>query len=211
MNRDWQNWDVGQIAEKIDQYWLTDIDESLHRDRLADLVALCIDKSQAKILEVGCGTGLIYQRLVPNLIPSSRYVGVDVSDKMLDIARRRFPEGQFLRGDGYELAFDNGAFDVVLCFEVLGHIPEIETFLGHLLRVSGRICIFTVWPSDGQDIVESAEHFDGRRFLHRQYSDRYIRQIIHRQQTDSQIRVVAFPNKVTAYIVRFGADANSDR
>jgi len=203
MQRDWQNWDKGRVAEIIEAYWQSNVNESAHREQLLSLVSCNLSTPRGRVLEVGCGTGLIYQRLVPTLLNNTDYVGVDVSDKMLDIARRNFPDGIFLRGDGYELSFADGAFDTVLCFEVLGHILHIEKFVSELLRVANKNSIFTVWPSAGADIIESYEYVDGIRFLHRQYADSYIRRIIcsATPKRGNHIKAVELPTGVRAYIV----------
>ncbi|TIP03010.1 MAG: class I SAM-dependent methyltransferase [Mesorhizobium sp.] len=203
MNRDWENWDVGEIANEIHTIWQNSPVEDAHRQELVDIVLGYVSTAAASILEVGCGTGLIYQKLMGHLPADASYMGVDSSSKMLDIARRGFPEGQFLFGDGYELDFNDGEFDVVLCFEVLGHIPEIEQFIAELLRVARRTCIFTTWPSDSQEIVENYETIGDVRFLHRRYSDSLIRKIVRSRGGEHvrDIKSVTLRSGGQAYIV----------
>ncbi|MBZ9709918.1 class I SAM-dependent methyltransferase [Mesorhizobium sp. ESP7-2] len=178
MSRDWDNWDVDGIADEIQAIWQNSPTEDAHRQELIDIVLHHVAPPALSILEVGCGTGLIYEKLVRNLPGGASYKGVDSSVKMLEIARGGFPEGEFLFGDGYELVFRDQQFDVVLCFEVLGHIPEIEQFIAELLRVTRKTCIFTTWPSDGQEIVENYETISGVQFLHRRYPDAFIRKTV---------------------------------
>ncbi|MEA2604228.1 MAG: hypothetical protein QOF89_5220 [Acidobacteriota bacterium] len=181
--RHWERWDGDGVAETIESYWLQSSYEKIHRDMLADLCALYLPTPDLDVLEVGCGTGLIYERLVPRLLSNERYTGVDVSESMLAIGRRKFPAARFLAGDGYGLRFADGAFDVVLCFEVLGHLPEIGTLLRELVRVSRRTVVFTVWPApDG--VVETGETVRGESFLHRQYSHAYLYEQIQRALPD---------------------------
>ncbi|TJV40641.1 MAG: class I SAM-dependent methyltransferase [Mesorhizobium sp.] len=180
MSRDWENWDVDGIAGEIQKIWQNSPIEDAHRQELVDIVSDRVAlPPPPSILEVGCGTGLIYEKLARILPSGASYTGVDSSVKMLEIARGGFPEGEFLFGDGYGLVFRDQEFDVVLCFEVLGHIPEIEQFVAELLRVTRKICIFTTWPSDGQEIVENHETIGDVQFLHRRYSDAFIRKAIH--------------------------------
>jgi SAM-dependent methyltransferase len=116
---------------------------------------------------------MIYECLVPGLIPNERYTGVDVSREMLAIGRRQHPEARLLDGDGYQLQFGDGEFDISLAFEVLGHLPEIGSFLRELVRVTRDTAIFTVWPAaDG--VVETRESFRDSHFLHRSYSHVYL-------------------------------------
>ncbi|MER9603776.1 class I SAM-dependent methyltransferase [Mesorhizobium sp. M0243] len=179
MTRDWDNWDVSGIADEIQAIWQNSPIEDAHRQELVDIVLHRVTlPPESSILEVGCGTGLIYEKLVTGLPSGAIYTGIDSSVKMLEKAREGFPTGTFLFGDGYNLGFEDHQFDVVLCFEVLGHIPEIEQFVAELLRVTKKICIFTTWPSDGEEIVENYETIGGVQFLHRRYSDAYIRNAI---------------------------------
>lgn len=171
----WQLWDQPGVAETIESLWQGSLYESVHRDVLADLCSLYISSPDLDVLEVGCGTGRIYERLVPRLVDNARYTGVDVSERMLEIARERFPQARFLAGDGYRLQFADGAFDVVLAFEVLGHLPEIGPFLRELVRTARRAAIFTIWPAaDG--VVDDREEIHGASFLRRRYSHAYVLQ-----------------------------------
>jgi ubiquinone/menaquinone biosynthesis C-methylase UbiE len=203
MGRDWENWDVSGVASEIQTIWLSSDEENAHRKQLADLVCGRISTSDPSILEVGCGTGLVYEQLAARHNIVTNYIGVDSSLKMLEIARRNFPRGQFVYGDGYELVFRDQEFDAVLCFEVLGHIPRIKTFLNEMLRVAGKTCIFTTWPSDRGDIVEDYETIDGTRFLYRRYSESYIQQLIHvavREKLDD-IELIRLSSGGQAYVV----------
>ncbi|ANT50603.1 class I SAM-dependent methyltransferase [Mesorhizobium amorphae] len=202
MSRDWEKWDIGNIATELQAIWQDSANEIAHRGQLADIVSHYAT-AQTSILEVGCGTGLVYEKLVTTLPVTSRYTGVDSSVKMLEIARQNFPQGQFLYGDGYELVFRDQEFDVVLSFEVLGHIPEIKPFVSELFRVAKKTCIFTTWPSDGRDIVENYETINGVQFLHRRYSDDYVQKIIRtvgRKKLDS-IELASLSSGGQAYIV----------
>jgi ubiquinone/menaquinone biosynthesis C-methylase UbiE len=177
-SRPWQLWDVGTVAQTIDAIWRQSSAELGHREKLAQFVAHQLSNPPGSLLEVGCGTGLVYERLVPRFLPNANYTGVDVSDRMLALARRNYPVGRFVYGDGYNLHFDDASFDIVVCFEVLGHLPDIVPFLRELFRVTNKTCLFTVWPSPAADIITTDEEIDGVRFMHQQFSDRYLRRLI---------------------------------
>ncbi|MBI3798045.1 MAG: methyltransferase domain-containing protein [Deltaproteobacteria bacterium] len=199
-----QLWDAEEVVKAIEQYWQNNIYESAHRDALIELVSHYITSPKSSVLEVGCGTGLIYKRLVPEHLLGSSYVGVDVSRKMLEIARKNSPTGQFIVGDGYELKFADRAFDITLCFEVLGHIPEIGPFIGELCRVTKDICLFTVWPSEGEDIVEEHEEVCGVKFLHRKYADPYIKKILAEDGLENgwKVQVAILSAECWAYVLQ---------
>ncbi len=83
-----------------------------------------------RCLEVGCGTGLILERVAA---VASEAVGIDLSPGMLEKARER---GLTVHeAPATKLPFDDARFDVVYSFKVLAHVPEIETALAEMARV----------------------------------------------------------------------------
>jgi ubiquinone/menaquinone biosynthesis C-methylase UbiE len=83
------------------------------------------------VLEVGCGTGLVMQRM----LGFARSVkGVDLSPGMLEKARER---GLDVReASATALPFGDAEFDVTCSFKVLAHVPEIELALSEMARVT---------------------------------------------------------------------------
>jgi len=82
------------------------------------------------VLEVGCGTGLLLQR-VAGFARSA--TGIDLSPGMLERARARGLE--VVEGSATALPFADARFDVAYSFKVLSHVPELERALSEMLRV----------------------------------------------------------------------------
>ncbi|MFO0709257.1 MAG: class I SAM-dependent methyltransferase [Sandaracinus sp.] len=83
-----------------------------------------------EVLEVGCGTGLVLERVAR---VAARAEGVDLSPGMLAHARGR---GLSVReGDATALPFADASFDVVYAFKVLAHVPDIERAIAEMFRV----------------------------------------------------------------------------
>jgi len=203
MSRYWQNWDEPNVARRIQRIWSGTSGEIQHRAQLSGLVTRNVPGLKGTFLEVGSGTGLIYEQLFTASHGAIDYVGVDISLQMLRIARQNFPKACFLYGDGFELVFKDGEIDCVLCFEVTGHVPNLPRLLKEVLRVTGKICIFTTWPTEEQDIVEEYEDIEGTRFLHRKYPDAYVRQCIPSAISGiSRIETQDLPSGARAYIVK---------
>lgn len=77
---------------------------------------------QSKILDVGCGTGLLLSWLAAqkDIVP----IGIDSSITQIAIARSRLPEIEILCGDGLDYLRQNPAtFAGIFCTDVLEHIP----------------------------------------------------------------------------------------
>jgi ubiquinone/menaquinone biosynthesis C-methylase UbiE len=105
----------------------------LERQRLASILQLAAAAPGDRILEVGCGAGHVLEQFADN--PRT---GIDLSAGMLGRIRRRLgPAVDLARGSADGLPFANGAFDIVLCTEVLEHVPDPAAVIAELTRVAG--------------------------------------------------------------------------
>ena len=84
-----------------------------------------------RVLEAGCGTGLILQRL--GQVAHAAY-GFDLSPGMVRVARSRGLDVAL--GSVTEVPFQSESFDLVCSFKVLAHIPDIGHALAELARVT---------------------------------------------------------------------------
>jgi arsenite methyltransferase len=96
----------------------------------------------ARVLEVGCGTGPICRALasVPNV---AEVIGVDPSEHLLAKARDLSPVSahiKYQQGDGRALGFEAASFDAVILHTLLTHVPDPDAFLaeaGRVLKAGG--------------------------------------------------------------------------
>jgi SAM-dependent methyltransferase len=108
--------------------------------RVSDLV---VAERPRRVLEVGCGEGVVLAHLAARL-PGTRFDGLEVDETALARARSRCPDVVLVRGDACELPFRSRSFDLVLCLEVLEHLPEPARALRELRRVAGVGCLVSV-------------------------------------------------------------------
>ncbi|WP_339652386.1 class I SAM-dependent methyltransferase [uncultured Maribacter sp.] len=71
---------------------------------------LCNDHNRNRILEIACGTGNLAKSFTKDF---NMYAGLDFSESMLNIAKEKFPPGNFIQGDMRHLEFVN-QFDTIL-------------------------------------------------------------------------------------------------
>jgi 2-polyprenyl-3-methyl-5-hydroxy-6-metoxy-1,4-benzoquinol methylase len=98
------------------------------------------------VLEVGCGTG----QLLASLHPRTG-VGIDLSEKMIEMARRKFADRPELRFNAIdaESAATVGAFDAVISGDVMEHVSSWELVVSAMVkacREDGIIAISTPNP-----------------------------------------------------------------
>lgn len=149
ISREWENWDKGEIAQAVDQRWSTSPVELEWRKILATDIETEID-GKTSMLEIGCGTGQIYgEMLKRQIVTDKSYTGGDISQKMLEIARHRFPEAKFTYLDILNLPYPDKSQPNVICIQVLQHLPHYSEAVKELIRItSGRLYI-TCWFNSG--------------------------------------------------------------
>jgi ubiquinone/menaquinone biosynthesis C-methylase UbiE len=94
-------------------------------------------------LDAGCGDGR-YLAALANELPARR-AGVDISERILETARARV-DADFRQASLEELPFEDGAFDLVLCSQVIEHVPDADRAtkeLARVLRPGGTLVIST--------------------------------------------------------------------
>lgn len=78
---------------------------------------------RSSVLEIGCATGDLLQAVQPSI-----GVGVDVSPKMIEIARNKFPDYTFHAMSAEELSL-NQTFQYVVLSDLVGHLYDIQRTL----------------------------------------------------------------------------------
>ena len=88
-----------------------------------------------EILDLGCGTGFNTAYLMGKL-NASQVLGVDISKSAVEFARSTYPFGSFIEGNISSPLLDCGtaAWDVILCCEVIEHVPHPEALLDTVHR-----------------------------------------------------------------------------
>ncbi|MDA0261545.1 MAG: methyltransferase domain-containing protein, partial [Proteobacteria bacterium] len=88
------------------------------------------------VLDIGCGNGYVLSRFAG---AGATVHGVDITDRSIEISRRRFSEmnlrGDFTRIDGQRLPFEDCSFDVVTSMGVLHHVPDPNPLVSEACRV----------------------------------------------------------------------------
>lgn len=149
------------------QHWVDD--QAGHDEMLGPLGRYAIDalalEAGERVLDIGCGTGATTVELAERVGPSGSVLGVDISQPMLEAARRRrAANASFTEGDAQTYPFEAGAFDAAFSrFGVMFFSDPAAAFanIRRALRPHGRLA-FVCWRAASEQewvrvAVEAAE------------------------------------------------------
>jgi 2-polyprenyl-3-methyl-5-hydroxy-6-metoxy-1,4-benzoquinol methylase len=109
---------------------------------LATLYDMLERRPFTTLLDAGCGEGEIIHRVVQRYSPE-QVVGLDIDPALIENLQRTYPDYDFRTGilEAYQ---DEAAYDVVLCLEVLEHIPDYYAALAALTDLAATRYIISV-------------------------------------------------------------------
>jgi SAM-dependent methyltransferase len=131
------------------------IEDAYHRSKAAYTIyamhaasyrfveSLCDAQS---VLDFGCGSGYGTARIAKF---AARAVGVDIAEDAVAFARARYQRENLefrLMAAGADLPFEDATFDVVLSFQVIEHVADVEGYLREIhrvLRPGGTFAVIT--------------------------------------------------------------------
>lgn len=121
----------------------------------ADLVSAANVQAGDRVLDVGCGTGVVTREAADRTASPADVTGADINDAMLGTARHfadrhGMPDIRWHSCDAASMPFEDAAFDVVLCQQGLQFMPDRPAAMAEMARVlapNGRLAV-SVWKSN---------------------------------------------------------------
>ncbi len=140
---------MSDVAEHFDEI-ASEYDESLPAHVVEHYLAKRVRfiqelLPQGRLLDVGCGTGVLASRLADAGYEVS---GTDPSAGMLSHLQERDPRVHAVVGSATALPFSDGEFDLAFCVAVMHHIADPEDVrrsLGEMVRVTRPGGLILVW------------------------------------------------------------------
>jgi ubiquinone/menaquinone biosynthesis C-methylase UbiE len=87
-----------------------------------------------KVLDVGCGTGVLAREALRRVGEEGQVVGFDLNEGMLAVAARSEPKAEWRLGDAASLPFEDESFDVVVSQFALMYFPDRVVSLREMWR-----------------------------------------------------------------------------
>ncbi len=154
MNRDWENSQAASGENSVEGL-------TVPIDEISDFIKYLPGK---RMLDVGCAWGRYVQYF---LDAGLEYTGIDISSRVLEEARVRFPKLAFELMSFRQLDFPDSTFDGIWCCCSLSYEPKhnVESVLKEMLRVlvPGGILLL-ILPDMGASFEKVAKTPDGDLF-----------------------------------------------
>lgn len=122
--------------------------DQLRIQKLRNVFSLININPSDTVMDVGCGTGVLFTLIQERIGPQGTLIAVDTSDKMIEVAKKRYANFNnitYAVGPLEEITLPDKSINVILCFAVFPHIEDKQMALKkcyNFLTVDGSLYIF---------------------------------------------------------------------
>lgn len=168
---------VKSSYNKIAQRYTSNRDKEKNNQYLNQFNKLI--EANSKILDLGCGAGKPIAEFFLN--KSHSVIGLDISEKQIELAKNNFPKGEFVVKDISLLEKNEFTVDAVVSFYTIFHIPrelqlDLYKKINSFLNIGGRVML-TLGSFDWEGGVDD---FYGNKMFWSQFSKEKNRKLIER-------------------------------
>ncbi len=144
----------------------------VHMGRLKKIIGLIPKRKNMKILDAGCGEGQLLSMVLKKFgLSNLKLYGTDITSISLESAKKRIENAEFSLQDLRNLDYKDEFFDLIMCTEVIEHIPEYKKVLKEFERIlkKGGILIIS-FPNEflwnvsrfflGRKSIKNPDHYN---------------------------------------------------
>jgi ubiquinone/menaquinone biosynthesis C-methylase UbiE len=188
----WQVWDqTPTYGQTLYRRAVGELPEMESAKKMAKEVGRLFQPGNS-ILDVGCGAGHYLPSLRKTIREPFRYHGIDVTQQYIALAREAFsgqPDTDFSVGSVFNLDLPDRSYDIVMCNNLLLHLPSIAQPLLELIRVARRRVLVRFLCGQRSFIIQDVyPQADGEEFDSQQrpvsfhyyniYSQSYVQRLL---------------------------------
>ena len=134
-----------------------------------------------QVLEAGCGEGRDAALLTRS---GAKVIGLDLSTGLLEVARRQYPEIEFIEGNLLALPFNDQQFDGVWAHASLVHLETLEDVqsvmreFNRVLKTNGTLYLYVKKQTGESDTAVVADSLSQHERFFRYYTDELLRNLL---------------------------------
>ncbi len=134
--------------------------QSVHDQRYQEALEFAKVEENLKILNLWSRMGRSLKYFKP-VFKNSEIINMEISPKMLEIAKERYPEDKFFPTDLVKIEWEDNYFDRIISLETLEHSPDPFSLLSEFYRVlkPGGYLIMSLPPATAEIILIIYELF----------------------------------------------------
>lgn len=145
MDKFYKIWDKDKTVEGTTLKRATGELEPMESTKQAVELISEVYKPNMSVLDVGCAYGHYYREFKKRFA-DIHYTGVDASQHFIDKAQEIFVDAEFKVADIFDLNL--GKFDIVLCANVILHLPEFRRPIKNLIKATNQYCFIRTLIND---------------------------------------------------------------
>ena len=206
MSNDWRVWDANKKYGEVFYKRATGELPEMESSKAVTKIITPLMQDGNTLVDVGCGGGHYLKSIAKRAETTFDYKGVDATPYYIEQGEKAWKDNQghekltntsFQVGDIFNVPLEDGTGDVVICNNVLLHLPSVEKPISELIRVSKKYILIRALigrTSFRVKQVNSPEEYDEKGEplsfnFHNIYSETYIRQVIDKCGTFKSVKI----------------------
>jgi len=136
------------------------------RARLCEIVKGLDIAPDAQVLDLGCGTGILFPLLSEATRGQGHIIALDLSGEMLIRAQARGYAVACVQGDAQALPLTGQVFDWIICNAALPHFPDKLRAVCEMARVLREGGMFVICHANNRQTINQIHHAAGGVIAH---------------------------------------------